>query len=130
MADEAAGDGEFGVIVEKGQLALEAIGMHDVVGVHDEDPLGGGELDGSVEGVGRAGVGLAEDFDAGIGLGKRLGDGERVVGRAVVDDDEFEVGPGLTESAGNGVVEEGLSVIGGHYDRDSHSLALLLLGGL
>lgn len=97
--------------------------MHDVVGVHDEYPLGGGEFDCAVEGEGRACVGLAEDLDARIGLGERLGDGERSVGGTVVEDDEFEVSPGLTEHAGDGVVEEGLSVVGGHYDRNSHSLS-------
>ncbi len=66
LFEPAADDADGGVFVEEGGLAGESAGEHDIVGVHAGEVLATGEGDEAVEGWDDAGIGLADEADAGV----------------------------------------------------------------
>jgi hypothetical protein len=116
---EAGGaqQGQAGVGLQVVDLALEAGGVAEVVGVEPGDVGGAGQGQGNVEGRGEAeitGIGVQAQARIADGLEESAG----AVGGGVVDDDELEVGQGLGKDAGDGVENVGPLVVGGDDDGD------------
>src|SRR5205823_3261777 len=81
------------------QLAGEALRVGDVVGVHAGDefaPCGGKRV---VQRTGDARVGAGDDVDPGVVAGVFAQDGQRAIGRSVVNGDQLEVRKRLRENA-------------------------------
>ena len=76
--------------------ALGARRIEHVVGVEQDDELAGAVLEAEIESRGLAAILLAERRDA---SGVAVNDGGRIVGRAVIDDDDLGIGPGLCQRA-------------------------------
>ena len=85
-----------------------------VVGVEEDEQLAVALADAGVAGGREAEVLLADAADA----GEALGDSARVVGRAVVDDDDLDLGVGLREDALDRLVEVAGLAEAGDDDRD------------
>jgi glycosyltransferase involved in cell wall biosynthesis len=89
-------DGDaFGMLVEVLHQAREAQRQRDVVSVHARDQLAARAQQALAQPVGQAGRGAAVEHEARIRLRVAVGDRARRVGRAVVEDQEFEVGEAL-----------------------------------
>ena len=116
-AAEEVGGGpdKLGVLGKQGGLVLEVMGEPFVVGVEKGDPGGAGVGDAGVAGGGGASVRLADVLDQGREF---RGEGSGVVGRAVVNDDDFGRGGSLGQDAGNSAVETGGGVVGWDDDAD------------
>ena len=78
-------------------LPGEFLGPPQVVGIEERDPAAASLSQATVAGAGDAAVRLGDDAEARVG--HRRQPFGRAVGRAVVDDDELEVAPGLGEDA-------------------------------
>ena len=85
---------------------------------------GGGDAD-VARLAGRAGVRLGDEADrrVGVGVDQRLGDISRIVGAAVVDDDQLDVAQSLGEDALDGLGEVAAVVEAGDDDRHAHRLS-------
>ena len=119
--DAAPEQRDVGMAVEVRDLALEPVGQHDVVGIHACDERRLRERAARVEGHRQATRVLPLDADPWIPLRclcEQLG---RPVGRAVVDDDQLEVGERLRQRRVERLAEEALAVSHWHHDADAAS---------
>jgi hypothetical protein len=76
---------------------LQAVRQIDIVGVEDGDKPAGGQPQPAVDGI--IGVGVLLVIVAEPGIGIALDDTPGAVGRAVVDDDQLQIGDTLGEDA-------------------------------
>ena len=114
--DAAAQQRHLRVRLEVGDLALEPVGQHDVVGVHAGDQRRLRQRAAGVEGHGQATRLLSLHADSRITL-RRVGqDARRRVGRAVVDDDQLEVAQRLRQRRVERLAEKPLTVAHRHHD--------------
>ena len=105
--------------VEQGDLPLEAVGQREIVGVHPRDQRRAGERHAVAKCPGEAGVFLADDTDTRIAPRVVGQDRARAVGRAVVDDDEFEIAERLLEDAFDRIGQMFLAIVDRHDDRNA-----------
>src|ERR1700722_2379883 len=105
--------------VERVPLALELVGLPDVVGVTVGDVVAAGLAEAAVEGVGVAVVGLLDDPDL---AAKALEYIWGAVGRAVVEDEYFVRRTRLGEDRGEGLTDVGLGVVDPHGRADRRRL--------
>lgn len=109
-----ATDGDVGVgMVGTGVEFFDVVGADSIVAVYETEVISGGGEDSAIAGSGEAGVFLVDDCNAGILLGVGTDEFAGIVGRTVVDDDDFEVFIGLFYDgleAGGDVI---LDVVGG-----------------
>ena len=108
--------------------AREGVELEPVVGFEDAEVAAAGELDSLVHAVAVAGVGFIEEAETGVGGLVGFDDGERVVGGAVVDAEDFEVAEGLVGEGVKGLAEVGGGVVDG--DEDGEKGGGSLWGGL
>ena len=104
----------FGELSEAG----EGVELEPVVGLKDAEVAAAGELDSLVHAVAVAGVGFVEEAEAGVGGLVGFDDGERIVGGAVVDAEDFEVVEGLVGEGVEGLTEVGGGVVDGDEDGE------------
>ena len=118
----AVDDVEFGMGGEVGDLALEVVGLPEVVAVEERDEIAGGGAEAGVAGAGEAAVFLDEVDDAVCGIGEEGGEcgfEGGGVGRAVVDDEDFVGWDGLGEGGAEGFGQVLGDVVGGDDDADA-----------
>ena len=96
----------------------EGVKFKPVVGLKDAEVAAAGELDSLVHAVAVAGVGFVEEAEAGVGGLVGFDDGERIVGGAVVDAEDFEVVEGLVGEGVEGLTEVGGGVVDGDEDGE------------
>jgi len=110
--DEAeAGDDDDGggVLVEMAEAGFDSGGLVEVVGIQDADEFGiVGKGNAAVQGCVGAGVFLGEEGYGGIGGG--AGGFERMIGRAVVDDNDAGGRAGLRKEAAERIGDEALVI--------------------
>src|SRR5690606_12830556 len=107
---------DLGMRVQESNLRLEAAGKRFSVRVHAGDIFPPGGRKSPVEGRHEPEIaGIADQSDARIRVA--FDDLCRAVRGPVVDDDELEVGEGLTENAVDRVAQEGRGVERRHDDR-------------
>ncbi len=111
------------VSAEVGHLPLEPVGQGDVVGVHPGGELAPGQPKHLIEGDDEPGVRPTDQADAGVPGGVLPEDRRRPVGRAVVDDQELEVGERLTEDALDRLGHVPLGVVHRHQHVDGRRRA-------
>ena len=111
----AGGDAVGGGAGQAGDLGGDLVRGQQIVGIQELDKVPAGEAEGVVAGGAGAGVGLRDDPDAVRCEG--AGDGDAVVGGAVIDDDDFGAGMGL----GQGGREGGCEPRGGVVARDENA---------
>ena len=104
----------FGELGEAG----EGVEFEPVVGLEDADVAAAGEFDSLIHAVAVAGVGFVEEAKTGVGGLIGFDDGERVVGGAVVDAEDFEVAEGLVGEGVESLAEIGGGVVGGDEDGE------------
>ncbi len=104
-------------------LALEPLGNAEVVGVHAGQVSPACLRDAFIGRADDPGVRPPCQADARMACRIELKDGTRSVGRAVVDDDEFEVGEGLCQNAFDGGRHIGPRVVDRHDDGDERGSA-------
>jgi hypothetical protein len=97
---------------------VKPLGQRHVVGVHPGDVRAAGEAQGLVQGPGVAGVGPADQADAGVAAGQFLEDRAAAVGGTVIDDDELEVAEGLRQDALGRLAHVRLAVEHWHANGD------------
>lgn len=116
----AGGDEAFvGVGVQVGHKLLEHGGRHAVVVRGPGEVFAASFAKSSVQRTREFEVVLVvDDADTTIGIGIPLHYLQRVVRRAVVDDDEFPVGKGLADNTLDGLCQETCAVIAGEDDGD------------
>jgi len=102
------------------ELGGDFFGSEQVIGVEELQPVAAGRTQAGVAGGGRSGVGLVDDRDA-RRVGKCFRDGERGVGGAVVDEDDFAMRPGLGERGAEGLGEPRRGVVGRDDDGDERT---------
>lgn len=117
----ALGDVEGVVLGEGEELGVER-GLGGVVGIDEGEPRGGGDAGGIEAREVAALVALVADGDARVLTGEGVGHGAGVVGRAVVDDADGEVGDGLGAERGDGAGESGRGAAGRDDDGDERGL--------
>jgi hypothetical protein len=119
LVDQPRGsEGEHRIAVAPRDLdePAQPLRVIGVVGVKYRQPAAAGQRQAAVDGGVRAGVFLRQHADARVvELAQR---GERAVGRAIVDGDQFPVLPGLRDHAAHRRADEALVVVGGQDDRD------------
>jgi hypothetical protein len=107
-----ADDRDLGPRVQQRELALQALGRGVVVGVLDGDDRRSGIAQRDVQRARDADVALERDRPhPGVPLGGAARDVRRRVVRAVVDDDELQVGDGLREQRVDGALERRRAVV-------------------
>jgi len=104
----------LGVLPEIGHLHLEPVGQGHVVSVHPRDELATGQQQPLVQGRHQSPIRSADEVDPRILFGIPLEDLGRAVGRAVVDDQELEVGLRLRQNALDGLGHVTLRVVDRH----------------
>ena len=95
------------------------VGREEIVGIEELNEVAAGEAEGVVAGGAGAGIGLGDDADA-AGF-ERAGEGEAVVGRAVVDENDFGARMGLREGGFERGGEPRSSVVAGDEDRNERN---------
>ena len=103
------------VLAQEGSRPGEAVRHRHVVGVVEGDPLAGRAREAEVP---RARETAVSALDDGHAAGVCAEHPRRVVGRAVVDDDDLEVLLGLREDAVEAFGEPAAAVVGRDDDRD------------
>lgn len=119
-ADAAAGAGQFRLLAQQGYLPFEAEPVGDIVTVHDgkEIGLGVGQFEEMIAGGGDAAVdAVAMGLQAWVGVGEVPEAFPAAVGRAVIEGDQFKVGPALVQDGGDRLVQVGESIVDRHQDR-------------
>lgn len=104
----------FGELGEAG----EGVELEPVVGFEEAEVAAAGELNSLVHAVAVAGVGLVEETETVVGGLVGFDDGERVVGGAVVDTEDFEVAEGLVDEGVESLAEIGGGVVDGDEDGE------------
>ena len=109
---------------DPGKLPLEPIGHRHVVGIESRDVAAARVIEPEVQRGGEAlTFVVAKDDEARVLVaGEEL---RRAILRAVVDDDELELGERLPEDAADGRVEEALRVVRRENDRDERGFRSL-----
>lgn len=103
-------EGSFGGV--GGEKVGEEGRFDVVIAVDEADELAGSKFEPAIATGGLTGVFLMNDFDARVFFGVVVADFTRIVGRAIIDEDEFEVFVGLVKNG----VETGGEVFGGVPD--------------
>ena len=109
------------VLGEELKLGGELVRMPPIVGVLDGDERAARVPDRPVSRVPSAIALVATHRDARIG--DRLQALARIIGRTIVDDDDFEIADRLVEHALNSFLDERRVVIRGENDRDERRVA-------
>ena len=112
------------LLARHGQVGGEGVGVELVIRIHKEDPLPLGVVEAYVAGFAHPSVGGGEDMCAWLVLEAFLGDGERVVLAAVIDEEEFPVSEGLRKDGVEGVLEVSLCVVAGHDDGEERRFSI------
>jgi hypothetical protein len=103
---------------EDGELRLEESGLPQIVAVEDRDELPGGVLQSCVARGRNPAVLTVVDANPGVGVGPGLRRLHRVVGRAVVHDDQLPVLERLRQDGGDRRSDIRGDVEGGHHYAD------------
>ena len=109
---------DLGVPIEELDLALQAPGHEQVVGVQDRDVLAAGPPQAPVQGDAGAAVGR-QHLEADARVGDRADRLDRAVGRPVVGDDDLEVLERLLEHAGEALAHVGRVPVAGDDHADA-----------
>ena len=114
VPDLTAHDAYVGVSVEEGDLLFEAFGQGDVIMIHDGEILALRHIEQTITGRRDAEIALVDSVDdarVSVGLHYFL---DLRVGRAVVEDEQFEISERLREYAVDGFAQMfGTSVVYG-----------------
>ncbi len=107
--------------VEFGEHTSVRAGRNDVVAVHErqELPARVGLADPGVAGRAEPGVLLPDQPETGVALGELLRDARALVGGAVVDEDDLQVGHGLLGEGGQAGTDVLLHVVEGDDDGET-----------
>ena len=92
--------------------------MDKVVAVEKTHKLACCEIESGIAGVGKPPVGLVNHTDAGIFGGTFIADLAATVGRTIVDQDDFEVAPGLVHKGIHTAVEVLFNLVNRNNDAD------------
>jgi len=87
-----------GVVLQEVDLPLEPISPGDIVGIEKRDELVRREIEAEITCEGYAEIDLVAN-DSHARVGDRVEDLARLVGRGVIDDQEFEISEALAENA-------------------------------
>ncbi|MFA6235194.1 MAG: hypothetical protein WC824_13550 [Bacteroidota bacterium] len=118
----------LGMLLQESDLSLEAFGKGDIVRILDEYEFAAAESERSVEGRGASPVRHAHNRYPCIVCCLR--DRSRCVGRAVIDDDVFEVREGLPEYAPHRAGQRTFPVVNGRDDTGRGEGGIVsLIGG-
>ena len=112
------------LLARHGQVGGEGVGVELVIRIHKEDPFPPGMLEAYVAGFAHPSVGDGEDVSARLVPEAFLGDGERVVLAAVVDEQELPVSEGLRKDRVEGVLEVSLCIVAGHDDGEERRFSV------
>ena len=104
------------VLAHERDLLFELVGRPEVVGIKKRDPLALRLPQSAVARQGGAAVALVLDIPDPL-VGKRRDDGVGIVGRTVVDDDQFPVRVGLRQNRPDRLADQRGGVPGRHNDR-------------
>jgi hypothetical protein len=129
--DEASDHADLGTGLKESHLTREAFGMALVVGIEASDECAAGEVATKLKGVDeasgelkRAGLAVCDrpraspkEADARIASTPRFDDRGPVVGRAIVDGQQFPIRKRLRGDAGQGSVERASGIVKWHQDR-------------
>ena len=108
---------------------LQPVAEEQVILVEASDELTATALDGCVRRHGMSSVaGEAMGPYTCVSLGERLEDRPGLVGRAIVDRDQLEVGERLAQQAAHRQLEMSGAIEHGHHDRDQRGIAPRRLG--
>ena len=114
---------EVGVILAHGvQAVLHQRGCHGVVGIGEVYVRADSLSDTSVAGVGQAAVGLVNHAYARVAGGPGVAHGRAIVGRAVIDQQNLQIGVRLRGNRRHAFVEELLDLIYRNNDADQRIL--------
>lgn len=97
---------------------LDKLRLDKVVRVDKTKVFAGGFLDAEVASRRSAAIGLVIGFDLLVLLGELPDDLETFVGRAVVDEDDFEIVISLREDRINGLLDMSRGIVDWNDDRD------------
>ena len=101
------------------QHAFEALGMKNVVGIDDREPLASCPIECAVAGGSWPCIQFThDDAHAGVPFRPAASDRNAVVGRSVVADDQLEIANALSQHRSDGVRQEARAVVVGHDDAD------------
>ena len=93
--------------------------MHEIIAVHDGDPIALGEGERPVAGRARPAILLASKKANARIVAHGLGDDpDAVIGRRIIRDDELELAQALTAHRCDGLGQIGAGVVVGHDDAD------------
>ena len=109
---------QVGTLLGSAHKALERVGGEPVVCICESDPASAAVGEGLIARAGDAAVFLGDDVDAGVTCRSTACDGNAVVLRAVVDEDELEVTQRLVDEAFEEAFDGGCGVVHGDNDAD------------
>lgn len=114
---------QIGIVFTHGiQAVLHQRGGHGIVGIGEVYVRTGGPGDAGVAGVGQAAVGLVNHAYARVAGGPGVAHGRAIVGRAVVDQQNLQIGVRLRGNRRHAFVEELLDLIYRNNDADQRIL--------
>ena len=121
--DIRADDRDFRMLAEQRQLRRQVLRFPHIVAVEQREALASRVLQPDVSGHGGPTVRAGEALHAGVAPGSGSHDVEGAVGRAVVDDQQFEVGPRLLKDRFDGLRDVRRRVERGRQDADDRTCA-------
>ena len=110
-----------GMTIEEVHLPLESVGNGNIVRVHPSDVLSPSQPTSPVQCRDHASVLLVKDLEAIVEFGVLLKDASRVVGGAVIDDDELKFTESLAKDTVKGFPDVFFAVTDCHDDTHQRS---------
>ena len=114
----AADDSVVGIRGKEGELAFESLRHADIVGVHARDQCTARFGEELVETGDETAILPRDDADSRIAGGMVAGDPDGGIGRAIVENQEFEVAKGLLQDRFHRLCQEAFAIIYAHRHAD------------